>query len=67
MKLLKIYRTLRKLEKRKYNGGHFAPEIRTVIQYFSAKHLLNKNDDKASCYSENASRASSAQVRKSQD
>ena len=57
MKLLKIYRTLHKLEKRKYSGGHFAPEIRQLIRYFSAKHLLKQNDaekedDAASMYSD---------------
>ena len=56
MKLLKIYRTLHKLEKRKYNGGHFAPEIRQLIRYFSAKHLLKQTDeekeDVASMYSD---------------
>ena len=27
-KMLKLYRTLRKLEQRKYHGGHFSSEFR---------------------------------------
>ena len=27
-KIFKLYRSMKKLEQRKYNGGHYAPEIR---------------------------------------
>ena len=39
-KLFKLYRTLRKLESRKYNGSHFASEIRQMTSYFAVKHML---------------------------
>ena len=39
-KLCKLYRTLRKLEDRKYHGGHFAKEIRQLTSYFAVKHML---------------------------
>ena len=53
MKLLKRYRVLRKLEKRKYHGGYFAQNIRTVASYFSGKHLLGPEiaDETLSNYS----------------
>ena len=51
---------MRKLEQRKYNGGHYAPEIRQMTSYFAVKHMLwPGNDDSASVFSENVSRLSS--------
>lgn len=45
-KVLKVYRTMRKLESRKYNGGHFATEFRQLTKFFSSKHkLLSDADD----------------------
>ena len=58
-KLFKLYRTLRKLETRKYNGGHFAPEIKQMTSYFAVKHMLYPAgvDEDASIFSDNASSA----------
>ena len=56
--MLKLYRTLRKLEDRKYNGGHFAREIRQMISYFAAKHMMWDGADGTSVMSDNASRCS---------
>ena len=44
---------MRKLEKRKYHGGYFAQNIRTLTSYFSGKHLLGPDiaDDAISAYS----------------
>ena len=40
-KVLKLYRTMRKLESRKYHGAHFATEFRQLTSYFSNKHELH--------------------------
>ena len=37
-KVLKVYRTMRKLESRKYHGAHFATEFRQLTSYFANKH-----------------------------
>ena len=47
-KLLKLYKTLRKLEKRKYHGSHFSPELRQLVCFFAVKHMVgyqNEHDD----------------------
>ena len=38
---------MRKLEERKYNGGHFAHEIRQLTSYFAVKHQLWPQDTEA--------------------
>lgn len=56
-KLLKLYRTLRKLEQRKYNGCNFAMEIRQMTSYFAVKHMLYPaiTDENISLFSDNTS------------
>ena len=39
-KMLKLYRTMRKLEQRKYNSGSFAREFRQLTSYFALKYNL---------------------------
>ena len=52
---------MKKFEQRKYNGGHFSPEIRQMTSYFAVKHQLwpADGDDINSMFSDNASRISS--------
>ena len=59
-KLLKRYRVMRKLEKRKYHGGYFAQDFRTLTSYFAGKHLLGPDviDENISAYSGEASKMS---------
>ena len=56
-KLFKLYRTIRKLEQRKYNGSHFAREIKKMTSYYAVKHMLYPlgGDEDTSIFSENAS------------
>ena len=51
---------MRKLEKRKYHGGYFAQEFRTLTSYFAGKHLLGPDviDENISAYSGEGSKMS---------
>ena len=57
---MKRYRVMRKLEKRKYHGGYFTQDIRTLTSYFAGKHLLGPDiiDENISAYSGEVSRMS---------
>lgn len=56
-KLFKLYRTLRKLEQRKYSGTHFAKEIKQMTSYYAVKHMLYPigGDEDTSIFSDGAS------------
>ena len=64
-KMLKMYRSMRKLESRKYHGAHFAAEFKQLTSYFAVKHLLFPSDtgtnaDGLSAFSDVISKMSSA-------
>ena len=44
-RLLKLYRTMRKFEKRKYGGGSFSPWIRQLVCFFVVKHMVGFEKD----------------------
>jgi len=64
-KMLKLYRSMRKLEQRKYHGGRFAAEFKQLTSYFAVKHLLWPGEGKAddlSVFSDVVSRMSSVKA-----
>ena len=38
--MFKLYRALKRLEKRKYNGNEFTRELRQMTSYFAVKHMI---------------------------